>query len=141
MAGFHDLRVGLANAIADGTGLRAYADEPDTVSVPCLVVRPASPFAFYRQRFGRSTTTLYRFEVLAVVGRISESSGLQRLDELVSPAGPLITAINAYQPAPSSGMGSAALGLAIVTEGSLFGPVTVGAATYLGAQLTVEVTA
>lgn len=141
MAGFHELRTGLATAIGTATGLRAYADEPDTVAVPCLVVRPASPFAFYRQRLGRSTLTLYRFEVLAVVGRISESSGLKRLDELVSPDGPLIRAINAYQPQHRSGMGSAGLGMATVTEGSLFGPVNVGAALYLGAQLTVEITA
>lgn len=135
MASFAFLRDGLATTIKDATGLRAYADEPDTVSVPCVVVRPGSPFAIYRQRMGRSVVTLWRFEVLIVVGRISESSGLRKLDDLVSPDGVMMRAINAYRPDTGSGQG-----LTTVNEGSLFGPVTVGAATYLGAQLAVEIT-
>jgi len=127
---FGDTREALATHLQQATGIPFKPNEPDTISPPIGFIRPASPFADYRQRTGRSTLALYRLEVLVLVGRFAETTAHETLNDLASADGPLITGLNSAR---------MFRGPCTATEGSNFGPVIVGGATYLGLLVLAEV--
>ena len=130
MPAFGDTRELLADHLTAEVGIPFKPNEPDTVSPPIGFIRPASPFANYQQRQGRSTLALYRFEVLVLVGRIADTTAHDRLNELASADGPLVMALRSAR---------MFRGPCSAVEGSLFGPVIVGGSTYLGMQMLAEV--
>lgn len=132
MAGLSVVREELVSVIKAGTDLQVYNLEPDSVSVPCVIVRPSTPFVTYQQRMGRSAIALWHLDVLVLAGRVAESSGQRTLDELVSPDGPLVSSILRSRIAGTSPQ---------VIEGTVYGEVTVGRGSYLGAQLQVDILA
>jgi len=125
-----DTRETLANHLSQVVGIPFKPNEPDTISPPIGFIRPASPFADYRRAAGRSTLALYRFEILVLVARIADTTAHDRLNELASADGPLITGINSAR---------MFRGPCVATEGTNFGPATVGGATYLGVLVQAEV--
>ena len=127
---FGDTRELLADHLSSVVGIPFKPSEPDTISPPIGFIRPASPFANYQQRTGRSTLALYRFEVLVLVARLADTTAHDRLNELASADGPLIMGINSAR---------MFRGPCTATEGSNFGPATVGGATYLGVLVQAEV--
>lgn len=133
MADFGAVRQTLCDALEAATGMQTYTSEPENVSVPCAVVRPGSPFAAYEMRMGGSITTTWRVEVVVLASRIADTSGHTLLNTLVSP-GPdgVVSVMNKtrFDGQPFR-----------VIEGTQYGTVTVGGATYLGAQLVVELLA
>lgn len=133
MADFGDVRQALCDALETAFGMQTYPSEPENVSVPCAVVRPGQPFAAYEQRMGGSIITTWRVEVVVLASRIADSSGHALLNTLVSP-GPegVVTVMNKtrFDGQPFR-----------VIEGQQYGTVIVGGATYLGAQLVVELLA
>jgi len=133
VANFGVLRQTLCDSLAAATGLQAYPNEPEGVSVPCIVVRPAAPFADYRKRLGRSVIATWRFDVVILAGRNADGSAHDLVNEMVSPdAEGIVQVINNTRVNGQSFQ---------VVEGSQYGTVTVGGATYIGAQLLVELLA
>lgn len=132
MAEFGDIRQVLATALGTATGLQSYADEPDNVSVPCIVVRPGAPFAQYEQRMGNSVITTWRMDVFVLVGKLADKAAHIKLNAMVSPGpGGIVQVINNTR---VDGVRYR------TTQGLQYGPVQVGNATYLGTQLSVEIT-
>lgn len=127
---FGDTRETLASHLQDAVGIPFKPNEPDTISPPIGFIRPAAPFADYRQRSGRSTLALYRFEILVLVARLSDTTAHERLNQLASADGPLIMGINSAR---------MFRGPCVATEGVNFGPANVGGATYLGVLVSAEV--
>lgn len=127
----------LKAAAATVPRLHAHAVVADQVVLPAVVFSPASPFAQYRTRMGRSTVAEWQLLATVVVGRMNEAAAHTLLYGFLSPGSPLIDAINAVGPAT----GAVVVQTATVTAGLRYGRFSFGEADYLGAQLAIEVVA
>jgi len=81
MASISTLRTGLATRLATISGLRTSSFMPDNPNPPIAVVMPSS--VSYDDTFNRGMQT-YVFNVLVIVGRVSERTAQSNLDGFVS---------------------------------------------------------
>lgn len=78
MALISELRTGLAANLATITGLRTSATIPDNPNPPIAIILPQG--VEYDNTFGRGMNT-YTFAVTVIVGRVSERSGQNALED------------------------------------------------------------
>lgn len=133
MATFGAIRAAIRDALETIPELNAYSWIPDSIVVPAAIVAPASPFIEYQTRFG-SGKARWRLYVTFLTVRVDEESAQSEVDALISPGGPVITALHA------SDLG-AGIDFASVVRAERYGSFRVGDTSYLGVQLLVEVTA
>ena len=134
MATLSELRTGLATRLATITGLRTSAQIPEQPNPPQAIVYPQR--ITYDGAFSRGHDE-YLFTILVVVGRAGERSAQTALDAYCSGSGAssIKTAVEA-----DSTLGGKAFDCR-VTEMTGQGSLTVGDATYLTAEFTVQVIA
>lgn len=130
MASISLLRTRLAANAATITGLRTAATIPDNPNPPIAVVIPSS--LTFNEAF-HSGMSIYTFNVLLIVGKVSERSGQSNLDAYCSSTG-----TNSMKLALESDktLGGNAYDVR-VTELRNYGDIAIGDVNYLSAEFTV----
>ena len=130
MASISLLRTGLANNAATITGLRTAATIPDNPNPPLAVVVPSS--LTFNEAFHAGMNT-YTFNVLLLVGKVSERSGQNTLDAYCSSTGS--TSMKLALESDKT-LGGNAYDVR-VTEIRNYGDIAVGDVNYLSAEFIV----
>ena len=130
MASISLLRTRLAANAATIAGLRTAATIPDNPNPPVAVVIPSS--LTFNEAFHSGMST-YTFNVLLIVGKVSERSGQSNLDAYCSSTG-----TNSMKLALESDktLGGNAYDVR-VTELRNYGDIAIGDVNYLSAEFTV----
>jgi hypothetical protein len=81
-----EIRTGLANNLANISGLRVSPTVPDNPNPPIAIVMPES--ISFDTSFARGVDT-YQFRVMLIVGRVDERTAQNRLDGYCNPSGAL----------------------------------------------------
>lgn len=126
------LRSGIAANLATIAQLRTAALVPDDPKPPVAVVMP--PSITFDTAFGRGTDT-YEFNVLLIVGRVSDRTAQTTLDAYCDPSGSasVKTAIESDRT-----LGGAAFDLR-VTDMRGVSSISIADTTYLTAEFAVQV--
>jgi hypothetical protein len=111
MAALKDIRVALATAISNATGIATYFYEPDAPVLPCAIVTPRSSDTL---TFGRGNDQ-YEFIVKVIAGSTSEQIEQDWLDDAVTGAGSGSVRAAIYL-APTLGSGATESGAAAGTK-------------------------
>lgn len=131
-----EVREATAQLIADAVGgMNAYDFEPDGLTVPAVVVRPANEFATYQTRFG-GTSTMWQLEAVLLVSRGVSEAAQARLDAWAERTGPVVTALHA----PGQTLGGRAERVS-VTGARDYGHYRFGEGLYYGFSLILEIEA
>lgn len=112
-----------------------YPFVPDAVIVPCLYIDPDRPFIDYQQAF-RDGQACWKFALTILVNRIDDESAQEALDDLVDPFGPIVTRL---QDANVEDDLSEVAAYVEVLTGTRYGSYRVGATSYFGTQIMIEV--
>jgi hypothetical protein len=128
------IRAGLATRLGSITGLRSGPTIPDNVNPPYAIISPSS--VDYHRAFNNALST-YNFNVMVVVGRVSERTSQNSLDAYCSPTGSssIRVAIEADRT-----LGGVVFDT-IVTGMRNYGSVTIGETNYLAAEFDIAVQA
>lgn len=126
-----EIRDGIKTRLATITSLNAYDTVPDNPVVPFATVVPTGIEYDNAMSDGAH---VWRFGILVVVHRMSESTAQDTLDAYVDPAG-----ASSVRAAINGDRTLGGLGFCRVTEMRNYAPVTIGDTLYLGAELVVEV--
>ena len=134
MASITDIRLGLATRLGSITGLRSGPTIPDNVNPPYAIISPSS--VDYHRAFNNALST-YNFNVMVVVGRVSERTSQNSLDAYCSPTGTssIRVAIEADRT-----LGGVVFDT-MVTGMRNYGSVTIGETNYLAAEFDIAVQA
>lgn len=134
MASITAIRAGLATRLGSITGLRSGPTIPDNVNPPYAIISPSS--VDYHRAFNNALST-YNFNVMVVVGRVSERTSQNSLDAYCSPTGSssIRVAIEADRT-----LGGVVFDT-IVTGMRNYGSVTIGETNYLAAEFDIAVQA
>lgn len=120
-------------AIPDGAN--GYPHEPDGITVPAVVVRPANEFAAYSTRFG-GPTTVWTLEAVLLVSRAVSRAAQDTLDGWAERSGPVIAALHT----PGQTLDGAVERLT-VTGARDYGHYKFGEGLYYGFSLIIEIEA
>jgi len=125
------VRDGLKANLTSISGLRCYDTIPESVNVPAAIVGQLSLFFDNAAQRGLDRATV---EIYAIVSRMSERSGQDKLDGLLTGtgAGSIKAAIESNKTL------SGAASTVRVTQ-AIPGQITVGAIEYLGYNYSVEI--
>jgi hypothetical protein len=126
------IRNGLATQLGSIRGLRTAAVVPEDPKPPIAVVM--APTISYDTAFGRGLDS-YSFQVMVIVGRVSDRTAQQQIDAFCSGSGSS-SVKNAIASDPTLG---GACQSARVTEMNNYGSLTIGDTDYLSAEFTVQV--
>jgi hypothetical protein len=128
------IRAGLATRLGSITGLRSGPTIPDNVNPPYAIISPSS--VDYHRAFNNALST-YNFNVMVVVGRVSERTSQNSLDAYCSPTGTssIRVAIEADRT-----LGGVVFDT-MVTGMRNYGSVTIGETNYLAAEFDIAVQA
>lgn len=137
MARMGSIQRGLVARLDDIPDFTAYGFVPDSVNVPCVIVRPGSPFVDYQVVMGGHTKATWHFKLVVLINRIDEESAQAEVDSYIDPDGPIVAAIHAEVDDELDDLAD----YCTVVRGDQYGDFRVGGASYFGAQLTVEVMA
>lgn len=132
MASISQLRDALQARLATIPGLRVHDTVPSQVSPPAAVVIPAGITYDATMRRGSDD---FAFTIQLVVSRAVDRVGQDRLDALLSPFGP-----GSVKAAVDGDLGGVA-DFAHVASVDNYGAVVWAGVEYVGAELTVNVTA
>jgi hypothetical protein len=134
VASITDIRLGLATRLGSITGLRSGPTIPDNVNPPYAIISPSS--VDYHRAFNNALST-YNFNVMVVVGRVSERTSQNSLDAYCSPTGTssIRVAIEADRT-----LGGVVFDT-MVTGMRNYGSVTIGETNYLAAEFDIAVQA
>jgi len=125
------IRTALAENLGTISGIRTYADIPDSPAMPAAVVQLAS--VDYDASFGQGLTN-YNFVITVIFGRIATSSAQRNMDALISTgSGSLKSAVESDRTLDGSAYDVR------VEEMTNLTSVTIGDITYLSADFAVSV--
>lgn len=126
------LRSGIASNLATISGLRTASLVPDDPKPPVAIVMP--PRIEFDTAMGRGTDT-YEFNVLLIVGRVSDRTAQNSIDAYCNPSGgsSVKTAIESDRT-----LGGAAFDLR-VTDMRSVSSISIADTTYLTAEFVVQV--
>lgn len=135
MAGFNEIRVVLADACKSAVGdLNVFYYLPKRAPVPAVVIRTVKPTGDYLTVWGGGYAE-WMFEVLVIVGKVSDESAQNQLGDMISPNSALVTALNDIEFAGGPGYGHAHVRKCDIAD------IRMGATRYACARLTVLVRA
>jgi len=135
MAGFNEVRLVLADACRSAVGdVNVFYYLPKRVPAPAVVIRTVKPTGDYLTTWGGGYAE-WMFEVLVVVGRVSDESAQNMLGDMISPDSSLITALNDVEFPGGPGCGHAHVRKCDIAD------IRIGATRYACARLTVLVRA
>lgn len=121
----------MAENLGTISGIRTYADIPDSPAMPAAVVQLAS--VDYDASFGQGLTN-YNFVITVIFGRIATSSAQRNMDALISTgSGSLKSAVESDRTLDGSAYDVR------VEEMTNLTSVTIGDITYLSADFAVSV--
>jgi len=136
MASYGAIRDAIAIKLATiDTFVSVHATVPMSVTAPAAVVVPGRPAATYHQSMDGTAGSLTRFdfEIVVAVQSMTEEMAQDRLDDLMSGAGSVLTALETDV---------TLLGTAVacqVTRAVDYGTIRYGDQEYLGARFVLEV--
>lgn len=135
-ADYNEIRTALGDAMrtAVGTDLSVYDYLPAAVSAPAAVIRAQIPTGDYPQTWD-SGLTQWQFEILLLIGQVSDESAQTAIGELISQKGALITALNNVVFAAGDGGGYVQVKRSTVLD------MRVGSEKYTSARVTALVVA
>tara|TARA_R110000824_G_scaffold189899_2_gene371320 strand:+ start:949 stop:1368 length:420 start_codon:yes stop_codon:yes gene_type:complete len=136
MADYTAIRTGLAARLETiDIFLTVHATVPGRIAAPAAVVVPGRPVAQYHQSMSGAagSLTLFRFQVTCAVQSMTEQYSQDRLDDLISGAKAVSTAIEA-----DPTLGGAAI-TSEVTQTVDYGVISFADTEYVGASMLVEV--
>src|SRR6266702_538135 len=128
------IRVALAAQLDTIPGLRAYANRSDQVDPPAVLVLPIQgTFIRYGATFDGAAD--FSLRAVLVTAKGDSTSGQAAMDPFLDVSG--VSSIYAnLQAAPTLG---GVVQFAALTEATGYGPLTVGAADYLGCHLIISI--
>jgi hypothetical protein len=135
MATFNQIRTVLAAACGTVVDdLNVYYYLPRRPSIPAVVIRTQKPTGDYTTTWGGGYAE-WLFEILILVGRVSDESAQNFLGDMISPDSTLITALNNIEFPGGPGYGHGHVRKVDLTD------MKVGATRYACARLTALVRA
>lgn len=132
MASITDLRLGLATALANVSGLRTTTETPDTISPPVAIINVGN---VNYDRAGTRGLDEYNFVLTVIVGRVGERSAQRLLDSYVTPAGSSSVKLAIELDRTLGGKCDSLR----VTDMRNYGSLVIGEITYLAAEFNVVV--
>lgn len=135
IAGLSDLREALAVRLQAVPGLRVYPEIPDNPNVPCAVITLGDPPITYDLAYGTTGGHTFRFAIVLLVGRTTERVAQRRLDGYLSGPDAIKSLIETDRT-----LGGLVFDVRVI-EARNIGPVLLGDASYLSAELSVEIRA
>lgn len=95
MTNYNDVRAALAEAVADATPvLNIYSYVPQTLTPPSAIIQPAPHRTIDYMQTAQSGLAKWRFNIMIVVGQVSEEAAQEQAGDLISPGSPLLLALN-----------------------------------------------
>lgn len=133
MAALKTIRDNLKTAVANVTGLEVYDTVPGQITPPCVVIHPVT--AEFLQKMGGTSQGQWQFAVIVIVGRNDEAGAQDALDDYISTSGAssIVAQLQSDTTLSSSVSWSKPTGI------SRYGEFVFAGASYLGAQVDVEV--
>lgn len=98
MSNYNDVRASLGAAIktySPALAVNTYDYVPRSITPPAVIVQPSPNRTIdYQVVQGRGVFAKWRFNVMIVIGQVSEEDAQKQAGDLVSPGSGLITALN-----------------------------------------------
>jgi hypothetical protein len=135
MTTISEIRTGIATRLATIEGLRVHDFVPSEVNPPAAIV--FGPEIDYDQTMRRGSDD-YRFTVILMVSKVSDRAGQNLLDFYIAPSG--VASVKAVIEGEGGNLGGT-VDFARVKGVGNYGPTEVGALSFFGAEVYVEVTA
>lgn len=136
MADYGAIRDGIATRLATiDTFVSVHSTVPMSITAPAAVVVPGRPAATYHQSMdgGSGPLTRFDFEIVVAVQSMTEEMAQDRLDDLMSGAGSVLTAIETDATLNGAAVTSQ------ITRAVDYGTIRYGDQEYMGARFVLEV--
>ena len=95
MTNYNVVREALAGAVEAATPvLNIYSYVPQTLTPPSAIIQPAPHRTIDYLQTQQSGLAKWRFNIMIVVGQVSEEAAQEQAGDLISPGSPLLLALN-----------------------------------------------